>query len=61
VTAFDHDHRDADMYLYERAEAELKLAQQATHPKAVHAHYLLAGYYLDRYYSGGEPLPAAAE
>jgi hypothetical protein len=35
-------------YLEERAEAELSLAQAAAHPAAVRAHYLLAGFYLDR-------------
>jgi predicted alpha/beta hydrolase family esterase len=34
-------------YFYERAEAELALAQRASHPKAVRSHYLLAAYYLD--------------
>jgi len=43
-------------YLYNRAEQELSQAQQATHPAAVKAHYLLAGYYLDRVY-GAEDLP----
>ncbi len=37
-------------YLEQRAEAELSLAQAATHPAAVRAHYLLAGFYLDRIY-----------
>lgn len=43
-------------YLEKRAEAELDLAQSATHPAAVKAHYMLAGYYLDRLYgpSDGE-------
>jgi hypothetical protein len=35
-------------YLEERAEAELSMAQAAAHPAAVRAHYLLAGFYLDR-------------
>jgi hypothetical protein len=54
-------------YFYERAEAELKLAQTSEHPAVVKAHYLLAGYYLDRVYGPGEqhtpavPLPPASE
>ena len=47
---------DADRdYLEERAEAELSMAQAAVHPAAVRAHYLLAGFYLDRLYCPGEP------
>jgi hypothetical protein len=41
-------------YFYQRAEAELKLAQQAIQPAVVKAHYQLAGYYLDRVYGDGE-------
>lgn len=41
-----------DDYFYDRAEAELKMAQTAAHPAAVRAHYLLAGHYLDRFYGG---------
>ena len=41
------------VYLEERAEAELSLAQAAAHPVAVRAHYLLAGHYLERLYQGG--------
>ena len=37
-------------YLEKRAEAELTLAQAAAHPAAVRAHYLMAGFYLDRLY-----------
>lgn len=55
-------------YFYERAEAELKLAQNAQHPAVVKAHYLLAGYYLDRVYGPGAeehtpavPLPSSSE
>jgi len=40
-----------DEYLYRRAETELKWAQSADDPKVVRIHYLLAGYYLDRYYA----------
>lgn len=43
---------DSD-YLYTRAEAELDMAQRATHPAAVSAHYHLANAYLDRIY--GKP------
>lgn len=35
-------------YYQNRAEAELELAQRASHPKAVRAHYLMAESYLDR-------------
>jgi hypothetical protein len=38
-------------YLERRAEDELELAQRASHPAAVRAHYELLGYYLDRLYS----------
>jgi len=41
-------------YFYERAETELKLAQQATDPAVVRAHYQMAGYYLDRVYGAGD-------
>lgn len=41
-------------YFYERAEAELKLAQQASDPAVVKAHYQMAGYYLDRVYGAGD-------
>lgn len=37
-------------YYLQRAEAELALAQSASHPTAVRAHYHLAGRYLDRAY-----------
>jgi hypothetical protein len=39
-------------YFLERAEAELDLANQATHERAARAHYYLAGFYLDRAHSG---------
>lgn len=42
-------HHDRDYY-YQRAETELRLAQQATEPAVVKAHYHLAGYYLDLAY-----------
>ena len=50
--------RDDNSYFYERAETELELAQRATHPLAVRAHYIIANHYLDRCYSGGDPVPA---
>lgn len=37
-------------YFCTRAEMELDLAQRAVHPAAVHAHYMLAGYYLNLLY-----------
>ena len=40
-------------YYQERAETELELAQTAGHANAVRAHYLLAGYYLDRVHGDG--------
>jgi len=53
--------RDDDRLYFElRAEAEIALAQRATHPDAVRAHYLLAGYYLDRVHGPGpsDDMPA---
>ncbi|GAA0656955.1 hypothetical protein FHT00_002349 [Sphingomonas insulae] len=50
--------RDDTIYFYERAETELELAQRATHPLAVRAHYIIANHYLDRCY-GGDPAEAA--
>ena len=35
-------------YFLERAEAELDLANEATHERVARAHYYLAGFYLDR-------------
>jgi hypothetical protein len=40
--------RDEIEYYQTRAEAEIALAQQASHSKAVQAHYQLASAYLDR-------------
>lgn len=34
-------------YLEMRAEQEIEAARQSSDPRAVRAHYLLAGYYLD--------------
>lgn len=39
--------REEMEYYESRAEAELALAQQASHSKAVQAHYQLAAAYLD--------------
>ena len=39
-------------YFLERAEAELDLANEATHETAARAHYYLAGFYLDRARNG---------
>jgi hypothetical protein len=41
-------------YYMKRAEAELGRAQASGTPEAVKAHYLLAGYYLDRVYNPEE-------
>jgi hypothetical protein len=41
-------------YFERRAEAELALAQQAAHSRAVQAHYELAAAYLERIH-GDEP------
>ena len=51
---------DEQSYYLKRAEAELALAQAATHPKAVKAHYHLAGFYLDRAYSDQEAATTVA-
>ena len=48
-------------YLERRAEAELSLAQAATHPAAVRAHYLMAGFYLDRLYGQDNQKLSASE
>ena len=51
--------RDDSSYFYDRAETELELAQRATHPLAVRAHYIIANHYLDRCYgSPAEDAPA---
>lgn len=39
-------------YFLERAEAEIDLANAATHKKAAHAHYYMASFYLDRAHGG---------
>jgi hypothetical protein len=43
-------------YLEARAEAELSLAQSADHPAVVRAHYMMAGFYLDRLYNPEEEI-----
>jgi predicted alpha/beta hydrolase family esterase len=48
-------------YFNERAEAELLLAQHASHPKAVRSHYLLAAYYLDLVHCAAAPQERARE
>ena len=45
-------------YFEKRAEAELELAQYATHPGAVKAHYQLAGFYLEIVHGDGREAPA---
>ena len=52
--------REEEEYFYKRAEAELELAQRATRPEAVKAHYTLAGHYLDRVYGDGRRLAESA-
>jgi hypothetical protein len=41
-------------YFLHRAEEELELARLSAHERAGRAHALLAGYYFDRFYSGGD-------
>lgn len=36
-------------YLFQRAEAELRMAKRATNPSAAKLHYELASRYLDRF------------
>lgn len=48
-------------YFNARAEAELLLAQRASHPQAVRSHYLLAAYYLDLVHCAAAPQAAARE
>lgn len=45
---------EEEEYFERRAEAELALAQQSEHSRAVQAHYELASAYLDRIH-GDEP------
>lgn len=43
-------------YFSSRAEAELRMAQNAASPEAVKAHYMLAGHYLDRVHGGASSM-----
>lgn len=56
MVMFTKDKNDRD-YFYERAEAELILAQAATHPAAVTSHFALAENYLDLVYGDGTDAP----
>ena len=47
----DFSERD---YFLERAEAEIDLANAASHERAAFAHYMLAGFYLDRAHGGAD-------
>lgn len=50
--------RDGDRaYFSDRAEAEIEAARSATHPTAARAHFLIAGYYLDRAFNPAPPEP----
>ena len=44
---------DDHSYFQQRAEAELKMAEQSQAPQAVRAHYELAQRYLDRVFGDG--------
>ncbi len=57
MVMFTQDENDRD-YFYERAEAELILAQAATHPAAVTSHFALAENYLDLVYGNGTDAPS---
>jgi len=46
-------------YFERRAEIELEMAQRATHPAVVHAHYCMADLYLDRVYGAGQDAVSA--
>lgn len=48
MTSCDRD------YLERRAENAIGLAQTATHPAAVHAHYTMASIYLSRLYPAND-------
>ena len=51
--------KDDAAYFYQRAEAELEMAQTAEHPAAVKAHYLLATHYLDSLHDLGTKIASA--
>lgn len=53
--------QDDRSYFYHRAEAEIRMAQEATAPQAVRVHYDLASHYLDRAYGDGSGAPATSE
>jgi hypothetical protein len=46
--------RNDRSYYERRAEDELKAAEASDHPRAVKAHYMLAGYYLDLVHAQAE-------
>lgn len=47
-----YTHKDSNAaYFHQRAEVELKRANEARCPQAARAHYLLAGHYLNRAFS----------
>jgi hypothetical protein len=48
-------------YFLRRAEAELRLAEQATNPEARKAHSMLAGLYLDRAHESPADLQISAK
>ena len=53
--------QDDRLYFYRRAEAEIRMAEKATTPQAVHAHYRLAERYLDRANGDGSGTAATSE
>ncbi len=57
MSDFDDDPDRA--YFYRRAEQELGQAERAENSGAVRAHYVLAGFYLDRVY-GADPVEPEA-
>ena len=66
AVSFSRDSRrekvqDDRSYYYHRAAAEVSMAQKATGPQAVRAHYDLASHYLDQAYGGGSGRPASSE
>jgi hypothetical protein len=51
--------RDDRSYFEARAEAEIEAANQARHPDAARAHYILAAHYLDLAHNPEPVVPAA--
>jgi hypothetical protein len=51
---------DDQAYFHDRAEAELVAAERAEHPRAITAHSLLAGYYLDLAHNSARQLGGEA-